>query len=150
MTDVLITPASGKIEFFDSSDNIDAKIELDAFGNLNITSPGGDIALGDTTADVYIGDGVNNVDIRFEQAGTITGQTGISLTLGEAGSNILLGTSLNLNNNPVLNANYIDINSYGQVIDSAGNWTGVPIGIDSAQATIIAEDVSLALAIALG
>jgi len=107
MSDVLITPASGKIEFFDGSNNIDAKIELDVSGNLNITNPGGDISIGDTTADVYIGDGVNSVDIRFEQAGTITGQAGVTLTLGESGSNIRLGTALNLNSNNLTNVNDI-------------------------------------------
>ena len=50
--DVLITPASRKIEFKDSAGNVDGKIELDSNGNLNITSPGGDIGIGDTTADV--------------------------------------------------------------------------------------------------
>ena len=38
--DVLITPASRKIEFKDSAGNVDGKIELDSNGNLNITSPG--------------------------------------------------------------------------------------------------------------
>ena len=55
--DVLITPASRKIEFKDSSATVDAKIETDSNGNLVITNPGGDISLGDTTADVFIGDG---------------------------------------------------------------------------------------------
>ena len=86
--DVLITPASRKIEFKDNSGNVDGKIELDANGNLNITSPGGDIALGDTTADVYIGDGINNIDIVFEQDGEIRGLTGKTLTLGQSDSNV--------------------------------------------------------------
>ena len=82
MADVLITPASGKIEFKDGGGNVDAKIELDGSGNLNITSPGGDIAIGDATADIFIGDGVNNIDLRFEQDGFITGETGVAVTLG--------------------------------------------------------------------
>ena len=72
--DVLITPASRKIEFKDNAGNVDGKIELDGNGNLNITSPGGDIGLGDPTADVFIGDGTNNVDIVFEQNGEIRGR----------------------------------------------------------------------------
>ena len=67
--DVLITPASRKIEFKDSGGTVDAKIETDSSGNLTITNPGGDISLGDTTADVFIGDGVNSVDLVFEQNG---------------------------------------------------------------------------------
>ena len=86
--DVLITPASRKIEFKDNSGNVDGKIELDTNGNLNITSPGGDIALGDTTADVFIGDGTNNVDIVFEQNGEIRALAGKTLTLGQSDSNV--------------------------------------------------------------
>ena len=86
--DVLITPASRKIEFKDNAGNVDGKIELDGNGNLNITSPGGDIGLGDPTADVFIGDGTNNVDIVFEQNGEIRALTGKTLTLGQSDSNV--------------------------------------------------------------
>lgn len=86
--DVLITPASRKIELKDNGGNVDGKIELDANGNLNITSPGGDIGIGDPTADVYIGDGTNNIDIVFEQNGEIRGLTGRTLTLGQSDSNV--------------------------------------------------------------
>ena len=86
--DVLITPASRKIEFKDNAGNVDGKIELDGNGNLNITSPGGDIGLGDPTADVFIGDGTNNVDIVFEQNGEIRGLAGKTLTIGQADSNV--------------------------------------------------------------
>lgn len=86
--DVLITPASRKIELKDNSGNVDGKIELDANGNLNITSPGGDIGIGDPTADVYIGDGTNNVDVVFEQNGEIRALTGRTLTLGQSDSNV--------------------------------------------------------------
>ena len=88
MSDVLITPASSKIEFKDASNNIDGIIQLDASGNLEIKAPNGDIALGDTSADVYIGDGVSNVDIVFEQDGEIRGLTGVTLTLGQSDSYI--------------------------------------------------------------
>ena len=95
--DVLITPASRKIEFKDSSSNIAAKIETDSNGNLVITNPGGDISLGDTTADVFIGDGANNIDLVFEQSGEIRGTSGVTITLGAAGSNIRMASDLNLN-----------------------------------------------------
>tara|TARA_Y100001937_G_scaffold120551_1_gene177978 strand:+ start:1268 stop:2905 length:1638 start_codon:yes stop_codon:yes gene_type:complete len=86
--DVLITPASRKIEFKDSSGNVDGKIELNSSGDLNITAPGGGLNIGDTSADVYIGDGSANVDIIFEQNGEIRGVTGRTITLGQSDSNI--------------------------------------------------------------
>jgi filamentous hemagglutinin family protein len=50
MSDVLITPASKKIEFKDSSSNIDGKIELDGNDNLVLTSTN-DLVLGDGSTD---------------------------------------------------------------------------------------------------
>jgi hypothetical protein len=122
MSDVLITPASGKIEFYDGSSNLDAKIELDGSGNLSITNPGGDISLGDTTADVFIGDGVNNIDIRFEQDGIITGETGVSLTMGESGSSLLLGTDLTLNGYDISGTGNITATSF---TGDGSNLTGI-------------------------
>jgi hypothetical protein len=103
--DVLITPASRKIEWYGSDDLLDAKIETDASGNLSIANPGGDISIGDTTADVYIGDGINNVNIVFEQDGSIYGTTGVNVTLGAADSSIKMGTTLDLNSNNIANIN---------------------------------------------
>ena len=93
MNDVLITPASRKIEFKDSSSNIDAKIETDSSGNLAITNAGGDIGLGTTTSDVFIGNGTANVDIVFEANGEIRGTTGKNLTLGQSDSNVLINAA---------------------------------------------------------
>jgi len=131
MTDVLITPASGKIEFFDATDTLDAKIELDAFGNLNITSPGGDISIGDTTADVYIGDGINNIDIVFEQNGAIRGLTGVTLTLGAADSFVQTAAGLTVNGNLTVNGttttiNTETINLADNIIVLNSNETGTP------------------------
>lgn len=97
MSDVLITPASSKIEFKDASNNIDGIIQLDASGNLEIQAPNGDIAIGDLGADVYIGDGVNNVDIIFEQNGDIRGLTGVTLTLGQSDSSITVASDMTIN-----------------------------------------------------
>ena len=94
--DVLITPASRKIEFKDSSGNVDGKIELNSSGDLNITAPGGGLNIGDTSADVYIGDGSANVDIILEQNGEIRGTTGRTVTLGQSDSNITVN-ALNFN-----------------------------------------------------
>lgn len=109
--DLLITPGSRKMEFKDSSANVDAKIETDASGNLIITNTGGDISIGDTTSDIFVGDGTNNVDIVFEQAGEIRGTTGVTVTLGAADSNIRMATDLNLNSNDITNVGTLTVNN---------------------------------------
>ena len=93
MNDVLITPASRKIEFKDSSSNIDAKIETDTSGNLAITNAGGDIGIGDATTDLFVGNGTANVDIVFEANGEIRGATNVNLTLGQSDSNVLINAA---------------------------------------------------------
>src|SRR6056300_999020 len=110
--DVLITPASRKIEFKDSSANVDAKIETDASGNLVITNTGGDISIGDTTSDIFVGDGTNNIDIVFEQDGEIRGTSGVTVTLGQSDSNVRMATDLNLNSNDITNAGSITATSF--------------------------------------
>jgi hypothetical protein len=120
--DVLITPASRKIEFKDASANIDAKIETDASGNLLITNTGGDISIGDTTSDIFVGDGTNNIDIVFEQDGEIRGTSGVTVTLGQSDSNVRMATDLNLNSNDITNAGSISsgaITTTGKFIQDA-------------------------------
>ncbi|HAW06116.1 MAG TPA: hypothetical protein DCW83_15655, partial [Saprospirales bacterium] len=117
--DLLITPASRKLDFKDSSGNVDATIETDASGNLIITNTGGDISIGDTTSDIFIGDGTNNIDIVFEQSGEIRGLTGVTVTLGASDSNIRMATDLNLNSNDITNASAIT--SSGVITASGGN-----------------------------
>jgi hypothetical protein len=74
------------------------KIEQDG-NNLVLSNAVGDILLGDGSSDVYIGDGTNNVDIIFEQSGSIKGDgSAVTLTLGGA------NTTLNLEN-PNINGN---------------------------------------------
>ena len=107
--DVLITPASRKIEFKDSNGNVDAKIETDASGNLSISNTGGDISIGDTSSDVFIGDGTNSVDIVFEQNGEIRGTSGVTLTLGDSNTTLRTGTDLSLNGNDLTNVNNLTI-----------------------------------------
>jgi hypothetical protein len=88
MADVVITPASGLIDFSNTSGISSATIQLDGSGNLNISAAAGDIQIGDTSSDIYIGDGVANVDIIFEQDGEIRGLTGKTITLGQSDSYI--------------------------------------------------------------
>ena len=81
--DVLITPASRKIEFKDSGGNIDGKIELDGSGNLQITSTGL-IGIGDTSEDIHIGDGTQAVDLVFDYASRLYSVANQDLTIGKS------------------------------------------------------------------
>jgi hypothetical protein len=92
MSDVLITPASSKIEFKDASSNIDGTVKLDSDGNLELTSGNG-ISFGDVTSDVFIGNGSDNVDLKFEADGSITGTSGVTLTLGSSNSNLKIASN---------------------------------------------------------
>ena len=90
MSDVLITPGSSKIEFKDASNNIDGTIKLDSDGNLELTSPSNGISFGDTSSDVFIGNGTDSVELKFEVSGSITGTSGVTLTLGSSNSTLAL------------------------------------------------------------
>lgn len=83
MSDVLITPASKKIEFKDASSNIDGLIQLDANDNLVVSSVN-DLVLGDGATDLHIGDGTNLIDMVFDQAGRIYSAANKHLTIGKS------------------------------------------------------------------
>lgn len=89
--DVLITPASGIIEFYENAGNLEASIELDNSNNLVIT---GNVTLGDAGADVIIGDGVSAANVIFEQGGAVYGLATKTLTLGIAGSFLSLAANI--------------------------------------------------------
>jgi hypothetical protein len=123
--DVLITPASGLIEFYETAGNLEASIQLDSSNNLMIT---GNVTLGDAGADIIIGDGVSPANVIFEQGGAIYGLATKTLTLGRANSNISFAgtitsalninpggsiTGINLNNNNLIGVNHIIINDPG-------------------------------------
>jgi hypothetical protein len=77
--DVIITPASGLIDFKNASNVSVATISLSDTGQLS---------LGNTASNVYIGDGTTSVDIIFEQNGKIRALTGKTLTLGQSDSSL--------------------------------------------------------------
>ena len=83
MSDVLITPASKKIEFKDGSSNIDGTIKLDANDNLVLTSAN-DLILGDGSTDLHIGDGTNSIDMVYDQSGRIYGAANKDITIGKS------------------------------------------------------------------
>jgi hypothetical protein len=81
------------IQFQNSSGTNTGKIEASG-DDLIITNSVGNVLFGDLDSNVYIGDGVNSVDMIFEQSGAIRGETGSSVTLTIGSSN----TTLNLYN----------------------------------------------------
>jgi hypothetical protein len=122
--DVIITPASGLVDFKDDAGNIDAKVQIDTVGNLSITNSGGNLSIGDSSATVYIGDGANETDIVFEQNGAIRALSGKTLTLGQTNSTIRINAiALNLDGNTVLQVDGVP------VINTAGFWVGPQGGI---------------------
>lgn len=78
--DVRITPADGTIIFNNSVGSGSGKLEQSG-DDLVLSNAVGDVLFGDVDSDVYIGDGVNNVDLIFEQNGSIRGESGNTVTL---------------------------------------------------------------------
>ena len=79
------------IQFQNSSGTDAGKIAMDG-DDLVLSNAVGDILFGDADSDIYIGDGVNSVDILFEQNGEIRGETGssVTLTLGSSDTTLSL------------------------------------------------------------
>lgn len=84
--DVLITPANATVQFFNTSGTLSGTIDLDAQDTLRLFTPSGGVTIGDTTSNVYIGDGTDVVDVIFEQNGAIRALTGKTITLGQSDS----------------------------------------------------------------
>lgn len=60
---------------------------------LTISHDGtGAISFGDSSSDVFIGDGVSSVDLIFEVDGAVKGETDVTLTLGATDSDILIAS----------------------------------------------------------
>jgi hypothetical protein len=93
--DVLITPASGIIEFRNFS-TTRAQVQLDTANNLSISTTGGNVTISSGTpgANLYVGDGINSSDIIFEQNGAVRALAGKTLTLGQANSNISFASNI--------------------------------------------------------
>lgn len=95
MPDVIITPFSGKIDFSKTEAGTSvASIVLDSSSNdLTLSTTSGNLVIGDASRDVYIGNGVANVDIVFEQDGEIRGLTNKTITIGQTDSFVDFRTS---------------------------------------------------------
>jgi hypothetical protein len=85
--DVLITPASGLVDFLETSAS-KAQVQLDASNNLNITCSGGNLVVGDAASDVYIGNGIATTNIIFSNSGAIKGTGTQTISLGTSGDTI--------------------------------------------------------------
>ena len=86
------------IQFVNSSGTNAGLINMDG-NDLILSNPLGDILLGDGASDVYIGDGTNNVDILFEQSGSIKADdssSGVVLTLGSSNTTLAFGGNTSL------------------------------------------------------
>jgi len=132
MADVIITPASGLIDFQNTSGISSATIQLNGSGDLIIGAAAGDIQIGDTSSDIFVGDGVNNVDIVFEQDGEIRGDTGVTVTLGQSDSFIAFAGDVTgyVDFTGGLNVSGVSTFSGGQTWNSHITWnTGKNINI---------------------
>lgn len=98
---VRMIPADGAVEFYNSTGTLAAKMYLDG-DDLVFDGILGDLVWGDASSDVYIGDGVANVDIIFEQDGEIRALTGKTLTLGQSDSYIDVAAPTTFNNGAVV------------------------------------------------
>ena len=123
---VVITPATGLIDFKDDSGNVDAYIQLDDFGNLQIFNPGGDISLGDTASDIYVGDGIIPVDIIFEQNGNIRAAVNKTLGIGQSNSFVTVyAPTTFLANVTAANVIVTSFSRLGTI--TSGTWNGSSI-----------------------
>ena len=103
----IIIDDAGHIQFKTAAGANAGKINQDG-NNLVLTNAVGDILLGDGSSDVFIGDGTNNVDIIFEQSGSIKGDgSAVTLTLGGANTTLNL-ESPNINGNLSIGATTIN------------------------------------------
>ena len=130
MADVIITPASGLIDFQNTSGISSATIQLNGSGDLIIGAAAGDIQIGDTSGDIFVGDGVDNVDIVFEQDGEIRGDTGVTVTLGQSDSYIKIAGGLKDSNNQVGTASSLLLSTgSGVKWESIATLTGIVTSI---------------------
>lgn len=105
MSDIIITPASGKIDFYQDLGAASlAKIELTPANDLSLSTTSGNLIIGDASRDIYIGNGINDVDIVFEQNGEIRPLPAKTLNIGTSGSfTQILASKVNINQNSFTN-----------------------------------------------
>lgn len=90
--DIRIIPGDGEINFTNAAGEAAGSITLSG-DDLVLSNALGNVLFGDVSSDVYIGDGINNVDIIFEKSGEIraeTGVTGVTLTIGSSNTTVTI------------------------------------------------------------
>jgi hypothetical protein len=139
-----ILTTSDTISFRDQTTGF-ASIAFDhATETLNISHDGtGAISFGDTSSDIFIGDGTSSVDIIFEVDGAIKGESNVNLTLGASDSNLLIASE-----NATITGSQIASESYvtSQISSLVG---GAPAALDTLNelAAAIGDDASYASSI---
>ena len=100
MANVIITPASGNIEFqYGSGTTTVGNIRLTDANTLVITATAG-VQYGNSTSNITIGDGTSSIDIIYPQSGAIRALTGKTLTVGQSDSTVsLVGTTIGVTGN---------------------------------------------------
>jgi hypothetical protein len=128
--DVIITPASGLIDFKNASGVSVSTIQL---------ADNGTFSVGNTASNLYIGDGTNSVDIIFEQNGKIRALTGKTLTLGQSDSTVNLNAPLTYTSpdgtktvtTSMLNSGALSFTgSTGQLLSVTNSFTGTIFSVN--------------------
>ena len=88
LSDIVLAGAND-IQFKNTSGTNTGKISSDG-DDLVLSNAVGDILFGDGASDVYIGDGTNSVDVLFEVSGSLSAESGATLTIGGAGGALSL------------------------------------------------------------
>lgn len=98
MTDIVITPASGNIEFYNTTNTtVIGSIRTTSSNNIIISASGG-VQYGNTLSDVFIGDGVNTINIQYQLSGAIRAVSGNTLTVGSSNSFVTIASNTVFNN----------------------------------------------------
>jgi hypothetical protein len=140
--DIIITPTTGAIQFKENAGTVMANIQLDGSNVLNIT---GNLSLGDTAANVFIGDGTSVVDVIFEQNGAIRALSAKTLTLGQSDSLISFAANISSNANIAGNVTCGNILGNGQSLANVTNRANTAYNIVK-QTTANLDNVSLRVA----
>ena len=136
LSDIVLAGAND-IQFKNTAGANTGKIESDG-NNLVLSNAVGDVLLGDGASDVYIGDGTNNVDILFEQSGSISAESGAELTLGNGGGTLALGSAIS-SATTILGDLTVGVDDTGHDVTFFGATSGKKMLWDQSADTLIVD-----------